>query len=192
MGSRALKNAALGYLTAAGDQQRAAQQFAAGANMTDTLAALANLAETPGSARDKAFAGFYASWKHNPLVLNKWFGVQARAGAPDTLERVHTLTKHPDFDMKNPNRLYSLIGAVTANTSVFHDKSGAGYKLLADTIVTVDGFNPQVAARLCTSLGTWRRYDQARQDLMKAALERILATETLSHNTYEMASKSLA
>jgi aminopeptidase N len=74
----------------------------------------------------------------------------------------------------------------------FHEKSGAGYALLADTIIALDARNPQIAARLTTGLGTWRRYDAARQGLMKAALERILGKEKLSHNTYEMASKSLA
>jgi aminopeptidase N len=190
--ARALKNVALGYLTAAGDQTRAAAQFAAAANMTDSLTALTLLAETAGAARDDAFATFYQTWKTNPLVLDKWFSVQARAGAPDTLARVQELTTHPDFDMKNPNRLRALIGAFTGNAAVFHVKSGAGYKLLADTIITVDAFNPQIAARLCTSLGSWRRYDTDRQALMRTEIERILATENLSHNSYEMASKALA
>jgi aminopeptidase N len=191
IGSRALKNACLGYLTAAGDSTLAAAQFASGANMTDSLSALVNLAETIGAARDDAFTAYYEQWKANPLVLDKWFAVQARAGAADTLARVQGLTKHKDFDLKNPNRLRALIGAFTGNAPVFHDKSGAGYALLADTIITVDALNPQIAARLCTALGAWRRYDEARQALMKATLERILAVDSLSHNSYEMASKSL-
>jgi aminopeptidase N len=192
MAARALKNAALGYLTAAGDTTLAAAQFTAAANMTGTLTALTLLAETANPARDAAFASFYNQWKSNPLVLDKWFSTQARAGAADTLERVHSLTKHPDFDMKNPNRVRALIGAFTANPAVFHTKSGAGYTLLADTIIALDSTNPQIAARLCTALGTWRRYDLQRQALMKTAIERILATENLSHNSYEMASKALA
>jgi len=125
-------------------------------------------------------------------VLDKWFVVQARSGAPDTLDRVKELEKHPDFDMKNPNRVRSLIGAFTGNQARFHDKSGAGYKLLADTIIALDAKNPQIAARLCTTLGSWRRFDTARRNLMRENLERIMAVETLSHNTYEMASKALA
>ena len=142
--------------------------------------------------REKALASFYDTWKSNPLVLDKWFSVQARANAADTLERVQALMQHPDFDMKNPNRLRSLIGAFTANQAIFHEKSGAGYRLLADTVITVDAINPQIAARLVTSLGSWRRFDAARQDLMRTELQRIHDVENLSHNTFEMASKSLA
>ncbi len=192
IGSRAIKNVALGYLTAAGDTGFAAAQFAAAANMTDTLAALVCLAETAGTTRDDAFASFYAKWHHNPLVLDKWFAVQARAGAPDTLARVQSLLRHPDFDIRNPNRLRALIGAFAGNTATFHDKSGAGYTLLADTIIAVDAINPMIAARLCAGLGTWRRYDTGRQTLMRAALERILGTAPLSPNTFEMVSKALA
>jgi aminopeptidase N len=192
MASRALKNAALGYLTAAGESLLAATQFTAAKNMTDTLAALMNLAEVADSHREDAFAAFYAQWHSNPLVLDKWFAVQARANAPDTLDRVQALTRHPDFDLRNPNRVRALIGAFTGNPAQFHNASGAGYQLLADTILTLDATNPQIAARLATGLGTWRRYDTQRQAMMKAQLERILAKENLSHNTYEMASKALA
>jgi aminopeptidase N len=192
MGFRAVKNAAVSYLAAAGDNAPAAAQFAAGANMTDTLMALMILTETPGAERDAALAAFHAAWKTNPLVLDKWFAVQARSGAADTLERVKALTKHPDFDLKNPNRVRSLIGAFAGNQARFHDKSGAGYALVADTIITLDAKNPQIAARLCTVLGSWRRFDKGRQDLMRENLEQIMAVESLSHNTYEMASKALA
>ena len=192
MASRTLKNVALGYLAAAGDRDRAAAQFAAAANMTDTLAALTLLAEAADARRDEALAAFYDRWRDNPLVLDKWFAVQARAGAPDTLERVRALTRHPDFDIRNPNRLRALIGAFSGNVHVFHDRSGAGYRLLADAVITVDGLNPQMAARLATALGAWRRYDPARQALMRAELGRILAVEELSPNTYEMASKAIA
>jgi aminopeptidase N len=191
MGSRAVKNAALGYLAASEDTARAAAQFRDGENMTDTLSALSILVETPGAERDEALAAFYARWRGNPLVLDKWFRVQAWSGAEDTLARVHELTKHPDFDLKNPNRVRALIGAFAGNQARFHDKSGDGYRLLADTIIALDAKNPQIAARLCTTLGNWRRFDQARQDLMRENLERIMAVERLSHNSYEMASKAL-
>jgi aminopeptidase N len=192
MGFRALKNAALGYLAAAGETARAAAQFASAANMTETLAALGILVETADDARAAALAAFYDRWKTNPLVLDKWFAVQARSGAADTVERVQALMKHADFDLKNPNRVRSLVGAFTSNQARFHDKSGAGYKLLAETIITLDEKNPQIAARLCTAMGAWRRFDTVRQDLMRGELERILAVPSLSHNTYEMASKALA
>jgi aminopeptidase N len=189
---RALNNTALSYLCAAGDTHLAEVQFAQAGNMTESLAALANLAEQATPARDAALETFYQRWKTTPLVLDKWFSVQARAGAADTLARVQSLKNHPDFDLRNPNRVRALIGAFAANQAKFHETSGAGYALLADTIIALDARNPQIAARLATGLGTWRRYDAHRQALMKAALERILGVEKLSRNTYEMASKSLA
>jgi aminopeptidase N len=170
----------------------AAAQFEAGGNMTDRLAALSILVDTPGEARDRALAAFYERWRKTPLVLDKWFAVQARSGAPDTLERVKGLAKHPDFDLKNPNRVRSLISAFGGNQARFHDRSGEGYRLVADTIIALDAKNPQIAARLCTILGNWRRFDEGRQGMMRETLERILEVETLSHNTYEMASKALA
>ncbi len=191
MGVRALRNVALGYLVAAGERDRAAAQFGSAGNMTDRLAALALLADAADADRDAALAAFYDRWHDNPLVLDKWFAVQARGNASDTLARVEALTRHPDFDIRNPNRLRALIGAFTGNAAVFHDTSGAGYRLLADTVIKLDALNPQIAARLCTALGAWRRYDADRQALMKAELQRILAVDGLSPNTYEMTSKAV-
>ncbi len=192
MGARALRNAALGYLTAAGDTALAAAQFADAKGMTATLAALTNLVDTPGPAREDALDAFYRQWAGMPLVLDKWFSVQARSNAGDTLARVQELSTHKAMDLRNPNRVRALIGAFTANPAKFHDASGAGYKLLADFVLRLDETNPQIAARLVTALGLWRRFDAHRQELMKAELERIVAREHLSHNTYEMASKALA
>jgi aminopeptidase N len=192
IGARAVKNSALGYLAAAGEAGPAAQQFAADANMTDTLSALTILVDTADNERDTALGAFYEKWKDNPLVLDKWFAVQARSNAPDTLSRVKALLQHPDFDIKNPNRVRALIGAFAGNPAVFHDKSGAGYRLLADLVIKLDAINPQIAARLLTALGTWRRFDEQRQKLMRAELQRIHDIENLSQNSFEMASKSLA
>jgi aminopeptidase N len=192
MAHRALKNAALAYLTTAGDTSLAATQYAQAANMTGTLAALANLTKTSDIHRDNALAAFHAKWQHNALVLDKWFALQAIATAPDTLARVQTLTQHPDFDMRNPNRVRSLIAYFTGNQQKFNDKSGAGYKILSDAIIALDPKNPQLAARLCSTFGNWRRFDAQRQGLMRAEIERILATANLSANTFEMASRALA
>jgi aminopeptidase N len=192
MAGRALRNAALTYIAATGDVALAAAQYEGARNMTDRLAALTVLAEKMTPERDAALADFYETWRGNPLVLDKWFAVQARGGAPDTLQRVINLTRHADFDLRNPNRVRALIGALTGNPCKFHDDSGYGYRLLADTILALDEKNPQIAARLSTALGAWRRYDPARQAMMKGQLERILERSNLSHNTYEMASKALA
>jgi len=192
MARRALKNTAMGYLTAAGDTKLAAAQFTAAQNMTDRLAALANLTESESADREAALAAFYTQWRANPLVLDKWFAVQARAGAKDTLARVQSLLSHPDFELRNPNRVRALVGAFTGNAAKFHDASGAGYRLLADIILQLDEKNPQIAARLATAMGAWRRFPPARQALMQAELQRILANTRLSHNTYEMVAKALA
>jgi aminopeptidase N len=110
---------------------------------------------------------------------------------PATLARVRELATHPDFDLRNPNRIRALVGAFTANQVRFHDATGAGYRFLADTVIQLDPSNPQVAARMVGPLGQWRRMDNARQALMQAELRRILALSGLSTNTFEMVSKSL-
>ena len=192
IGARALRNAALGYLCASGEVGLAATQFTHAGNMTEKLAALANLVDHPDPARDEALRHFFQEWESNRNVIDKWFAVQARSNAPDTLARIQALSTHPLMDLRTPNRVRALIGSFTANQSKFHDLSGAGYKLLADFVVRLDASNPQIAARLVTALGLWRQFDSQRQTLMKAELERILAQETLSANTYELASKALA
>jgi aminopeptidase N len=190
--SRALKNATLSYLVAAGDVWRAGEQFhQEGANMTDRLAALSLLADRAGERRDNALAEFYEEWQGNALVIDKWFAVQARSGAPDTLARVAALTAHPDFDWRNPNRVRAVLAAFAGNPARFHDPSGAGYKLLADAIIRLDASNPQLAAKLTTCLGTWRRFIPELSGLMRAELTRILARDSVSQNVYEMASKAL-
>jgi aminopeptidase N len=196
IGRRALRNASLAYVAAADPEKGAAlakAQFDAAANMTDVLAALAVLADLDRPERPAALARFFAAWAHDPLVVDKWFSLQARSSLPDTPARVQALTEHPAFERKNPNRVRALVGAFAQGNQVrFHDASGAGYVFLAGEVVAVDATNPTTAARLVQPLCAWRRHDPARQALMQRELERILATPNLSKNTYEMASKSLA
>jgi aminopeptidase N len=196
IGRRALRNACLAYLAAA-DPERGAvlgkAQFDARANMTDVLAALAVLVDLDRPERPAALARFYATWSHDDLVIDKWFALQARSSLPATPGRVRELTRHPAFERKNPNRVRALVGAFAQGNQLrFHDAGGAGYVFLADEVITLDRFNPILAARLVQPLGTWRRHDPARQTLMRRELERILTTPDLSKNTYEMVSKSLA
>ena len=110
---------------------------------------------------------------------------------PDTVRAVRALADHPDFDLRNPNRVRALVGSFAGNQVRFHDASGAGYRFLADTIIALDPMNGQVAARMVSPLGQWRRMDPARQALMQQELRRILALPNLTKNTYEIASKSL-
>jgi aminopeptidase N len=167
-------------------------QFDAGQNMTDVLAALGILSGVACQERLDALAAFYQAWRHDPLVLDKWFAIQALSPLPDTVQAVRALKAHADFDLRNPNRIRALISSFAGNQVRFHDASGAGYRLYADTLIQLDPTNGQVAARMVSPLGQWRRYDMARQALMKQELQRILDLPNLSRNTFEMASKSLA
>jgi aminopeptidase N len=194
IGRRALRNTCLAYL--AGDQagvRLAKTQFDAGGNMTDVLAALAVLGSIDCSERTVALAAFHAAWHDDALVLDKWFAIQATSKLPDTLEAVRALARHADYDLRNPNRVRALVGSFAGGNPVrFHDASGGGYRFLADTIIALDPMNGQVAARMVSPLGQWRRVDVARQALMRAELQRILDVPNLTSNTFEMASKSLA
>ena len=105
---------------------------------------------------------------------------------------VEALKTHPDFDLRNPNRVRALISSFAGNQVRFHDASGAGYRVYADTIIQLDPTNGQVAARMVSPLGQWRRFDAGRRELMKRELQRILDLPGLSRNTFEMASKSIA
>jgi aminopeptidase N len=195
IGRRALRNACLSYLATAGEEgvRLARAQFDAQANMTDVLAALEVLAATDGRDRTEALAAFHARWRGDDLVLDKWFAIQATSPRPETVAEVRALYAHPDFDLRNPNRARALIGAFSAGNQVrFHDASGEGYRFLADAVIALDPINGQTAARLINPLGAWRRQNAARAALMRAELERILATPRLSRGTYEKASKALA
>jgi aminopeptidase N len=155
-GRRALHNAALELLAAdrhADIVDRALGHFRAAANMTDAMGGLSALMLLGGPAFDTALAEFFERWRSEPLVIDKWFAVQARSPGEDVLGRVLGLTAHPMFDSKNPNRLRALVQSfASGNPHRFHDASGAGYRFLADQILAVDGFNPMTAARLIEPL----------------------------------------
>jgi aminopeptidase N len=195
-GRRALRNAALDLLSAGPQEEAAARALAhyrAACNMTDAMGGLSALMLVGGPAFDEALDDFYARWKDEPLVIDKWFAVQARSPAPDALDRVLGLTAHPAFDPKTPNRLRALVQSfASANPYRFHDESGAGYRFLADQILATDRFNPMTAARLVEPLGGWRRFKPSLAALMKGELTRIAETPGLSKNVYELASRALA
>jgi aminopeptidase N len=195
VGKRSLKNLALAYLVAAGDAEGRAlclQQLARGATMTDALATLAMLDRVGEGERTAALAAFYAKWRHEALVLDKWFATQAAYRLPDTLARVTALIADPAFDYRNPNKIYALIGGFAGNNPpAFHAGDGGGYRFLADQVLKIDPANPQVAARMLGPLIRWRRYNEARQGLMRAQLERIVKTAGVSKNSYEIAAKGL-
>ncbi|MCF6283454.1 MAG: aminopeptidase N [Candidatus Polarisedimenticolaceae bacterium] len=192
---RALKNCCLGYLMQHDDadiQQRCFEQFSSATNMTDVMAALTLLSHQACDQRELALAAFEKQWADDPLVMDKWFAVQAISKRPEALDEVIKLMEHPAFSIKNPNKVRSLIGAFcSANLTGFHTADGRGYRFLADRVLELDRLNPQVASRMLRLMSRWQRYDASRQQLMKGELERILATEGLSKDSYEIASKSL-
>ncbi|KAK9144903.1 hypothetical protein Sjap_004806 [Stephania japonica] len=195
MARRALKNIALAYLVSLEDAEiteLALHEYKSATNMTDQFAALAAIAQNPGKIRDEALSDFYTKWKNDFLVVNKWFALQAMSDIPGNVENVKSLINHPAFDIRNPNKVYSLIGGFCGSPVNLHAKDGSGYKFLGEIVVQLDKINPQVASRIVSAFSRWRRYDETRQSLAKAQLEMIMSANGLSENVFEIASKSLS
>ncbi|HEV7312707.1 aminopeptidase N [Sphingopyxis sp.] len=193
-GGRRLRGVALAYLAATGADDAPAlafRIFSDADGMTERQAALATLAHGDSDERVAALDIFYQRYRDNPLVLDKWFQVQAWSLRPDTADAVKELAEHADFTLANPNRVRSLYGALTGNQAAFHRADGAGYRLIADLVIALDPKNPQTAAKMTPPLGRWKRFDEARAAMMKAELARILAQPGLSRDVTEQASKSL-
>ncbi|HZF96456.1 MAG TPA: aminopeptidase N [Allosphingosinicella sp.] len=193
-GARRLRTVALSYIDASGAPDAAAlarRQFDEADNMTDRQGALGVLVNGDSAEREAVIEAFYERHRHDGLVLDKWFTAQALSLRDDTPDRVAALAEHPDFTIRNPNRLRALVGAFAANQRALHEPSGRGYRFLAEMILAADRINPQTAARLVPPLGRWRRFDEARAAMMRAELERIVGTPGLSKDVLEQASKSL-
>ena len=195
---RSLKNLALSYLMRS-DQDEAVTlaqtQFVQASNMTDQLSGLRCLVNSgAGAAVDlkrDALDSFYRQWSHEPLVVDQWFVAQAVCQLPGSLAQVKQLLEHADFDIRNPNKVRSLIGAFCGQNHLgFHDASGEGYEFLADQVLVLDKLNPQIASRLLTPLTRWRKFSAKRQGLMQAQLRRIKAQEELSKDLFEIVEKS--
>jgi len=195
-GRRKLKNVCLAHLMELDDAQTHEQclrQFRGADNMTDVLAAFRILTNKESDEREVVLDEFLKRWGDDALVLDKWFTTQATCRLPNTLNRVKELLDHTSFNMANPNKVRSLIGAFCfGNPLHFHAADGSGYDFLTEQVTKLDATNPQVAARLLSVLSRWKRFDPSRQTLMKAALEKIIAMENLSKDAFEIASKSVA
>jgi len=193
-GARKLKTQALVFL-AAGAPERAnaiaTAQYDTADNMTDRQGALMVLAGLQTPERTARLLDFYNRYRGNELVIDKWFSLQAMSLHPQVLEHVKALSQHPDFTLRNPNRVRSLYMAFTGAPLGFHAASGEGYRLVADLILALDPINPQTAARFVPPLGRWRRTEPVRAALMRAELERIVAAPKLSRDTYEQVTRSL-
>ncbi|CUS45222.1 MAG: aminopeptidase N [Pseudomonadota bacterium] len=193
-GLRRLRTVALGYIAANGGDEAAAlafAQFEAADNMTDRQGALTTLVNGNSDRRIAALDIFYNRYSDNGLVLDKWFSTQALSSRDDTLASVTELARHRDFTLANPNRARSLVGAFSVNQRAFNAVSGEGYRFVADQLIALDKLNPQTAAKLIPPLGRWRRFDEARGSLMRAELQRIVATPGLSKDMFEQATRSL-
>ncbi|MDD5214012.1 MAG: aminopeptidase N [Methylococcales bacterium] len=195
IGRRRVKNACLAFLSKLDSTQiheLAQAQFENAKNMTDQMAALSAVVHNNHPAKAASLEKFYQQWESEPLVIDKWFALQASSPASGAFETVQSLHSHVAFDIKNPNRVRSLIGAFSQTNPVhFHAKNGEGYAFLGDTILELNAINPQVASRMLTPLTAWRKVDEARQQLMKAQLQRIIDTKGISNDVFELASKSL-
>ncbi|MBU0602200.1 MAG: aminopeptidase N [Gammaproteobacteria bacterium] len=196
MGRRALRNLALGYLMELEDsaiQLRVLAQFRDADNMTDQFAALALLAHSETPLREIVLAEFYARWKDEALVVDKWLAVQATSPSVGTLARVRELMTHEAFDMKNPNKVYALVRTFcAANPRHFHAADGSGYAYAAEVMRVLDPLNPQVASRVARAFDRWRRFDETRQRHARAALERIAGQPELSPDVAEVVARALA
>jgi aminopeptidase N len=193
-GRRALRAAALSLLSALGDRHEKliAQAYNTAATMTETLAALGALSNIESPAFDTALADFEGRWAASPLVMDKWYGVQAASIRDDLRERLQNLLARPDFDLRNPNRVRSLAASFSMNNPVsFHTADGWGYRFLGDLILKVDPLNPALSARLATAFESWRSFDAARREKARAELERLSAA-SLSRNALDIVGRALA
>jgi aminopeptidase N len=195
-GRRLLKNVCLDLLAATQESHAirlAATQYRAADNMTDRMAALGTLSLHDVPDRKAAFDDFYQRYSGDPLIIDKWFSLQAMTPDPATLDRVRALTSHPAFSMANPNRVRSLIGAFAqGNPTQFNRPDGAGYEFMADRILALDPNNPQVASRMTTAFKSWRMLEGARRARAKAALQRIADAPKLSRDVHDIAQRALA
>src|SRR6266852_3872176 len=189
-GRRALKNSALGLLMELDDAAMRAlcmKQFEAADNMTDALAALSMLANCDCPERTRALDAFYNKWKNEPLVVDKWLAVQSTTRLPSALADVKRLMTHPAFNIRNPNKVYALIGGFRGNQVRFHAADGSGYAFLAEHVIALDAINPQVAARMARGFDRWRKFDTGRQAHARAAFERIHEATGVSKGVLEIA-----
>lgn len=193
-GHRALKNQALHYLAELHDPEILAianKQYWEAQNMTDRMTALMILADTESEFRDKALSDFYNNWKNDSVVINKWFTAQATTTRKQTLEDVKALTKHPAFNITNPNNVYSLLRAFGANIVRFNDPKTDAYEFYADKILEIDAKNPQVAARLCAAFNFVKKLDPVMKEKAIKQIKRMVAVESLSKNSRELLQSSI-
>lgn len=196
-GKRALRNQCLSYLVASGTKEGEAalhKHYFEATNMTEEIHGLQQYISKGAKLEDEAVQKFYNKWKHDSLVMLKWFGALASFSPQDVaIERIKTLEKDPLFLKEVPNFLRSLYLQFSKNNlHAFHQISGAGYQFMAERIAHIDSFNPQVASRASSSFSLINKLDNRRKGEMKKALLRIMDGGKTSRDTYEVVSKYLA
>ena len=191
---RSLKNVLLSFVsTDKLAHSMAVEQLSRSDNMTDTLAALANLVMNDAQSAGNALSDFEARWSDDPLVMDKWFSLQAMKPGPTAVSTVLSLLEHPAYSIRNPNKVRSVLGAfATGNPSGFHTPDGSGYNLLADQVIELNTINPQVAARMVSAFNQWKRHEPGRRTLMEAELTRIAAADNLSSDVAEIVGNALS
>ena len=161
--------------------------------MTDRMAALAALSQHDVPARSEALADFYKRYESDPLIIDKWIGLQAMIPEAGTLDRVRALTSHPAFSMNNPNRVRALIGSFAhGNTTQFNGADGLGYDFVADAVLTLDAKNPQVASRLATAFRSWRALESERRAKAEVRPASHCGLLDLSADVNDIVSRALA
>ncbi|APG26758.1 aminopeptidase N [Syntrophotalea acetylenivorans] len=195
VGRRSLKNRCLWYLDALDTEessQLVADSYRSATNMTDRIAALMLSVDNSGALGQELLGDFYRRAENDPLVLDKWFAVQARSSKPETLASIKNLLSHSSYQPQNPNRVRALIGTFSrANPLRFHVSDGSGYALLAEQIIALDPVNPQLAGYLAGGFSAWRRYDEGRRKAMQQQLQRIVSLPKLSRDLSEVVTKML-
>ncbi len=199
-GRRALKNLALSYLVLGGDpqgQERAQRQLLESDNLTDRHAALAAIVHSPSPDKALILLHMAREWHNEPLLMNKWFTLQATApsfeGEPPVLDRIRVLLRHGAYSEKNPNNVNALVTAFcSGNPAEFHRPDGSGYAFWIDQVTRLDRINPIVAARIARTLERWRRYTPDRSALMRQALEEVGRNSGISRDVREIVDRALA
>ncbi|MCG9734106.1 aminopeptidase N [Pseudoalteromonas shioyasakiensis] len=191
---RALKQLCLHYLakTNHSDVNGLIEESAHSNNMTNALAALSAVVKANHSLCDTLLTEFDAKWRHDVLVMDKWFALQAMKDSATSISDIKALYDHPSFDFGNPNRVRALVGSFSHfNITQFHRADGEGYQLLGDLLVKLNDINPQNASRMLTPFMSWKRYDENRSAAMKAQLQRLADLEGLSDDLFEKVEKAL-
>ena len=191
---RRLKNTCLSYLLMlqkSGYFELCLNQFESADNMTDQISCLLPIVHYRNNIRDRIVESFYQQWQNTALVVDKWFSAQGASYVDDSLQSIIPLFQHQAYNLTNPNRARSLLGALIGNSSAFHQADGAGYRFVADRIVELDAINPQVAARMANAFVHWKKLVPAQGGLMKEQIERMVADGQLSSDLYELMTTSL-